>query len=148
MTLLSIMLKFRRLLKRGEICFVALCLAAGVFIGGAIRYGFFADITKNVVSRVQHMDSTCVPAVGISRSVMLQRFPGVQLYILAEYDKSLKCDVARWMYQVGDSDVYYTFKYSYGTGTVISWRLQRDNGYYYWDFTDYLPADMKTESEQ
>ncbi len=150
MTLLSIMLKFRRLLKRGEICSVTLCVAAGVLIGGGIRYGCFADFAKYVVSRVQHIDSTCVPAVGLSRCEMLERFDGARMYVLLEYDKSLKCDIARWYYRIGDSDsdVFFTFKYSYKTGKIVEWKMQRDYGFYNWDFTDYLrPADMKTEPE-
>lgn len=143
---MSLLLKFRRWLKRG--CTVALYVAVGVLIATGIRYGC-VDFAKYVVSRVHNIDSTCVPAVGITRSQLLERFPDVKLYVLAEYDKSLKCDVARWMYQVGDSDIYYTFKYSYGTGTVVSWKLQREYGYYNWDFTDYLrPADIKTERKQ
>lgn len=149
MALLSIMVKFRRWLKlkREEICFVALCVAVGIFVGGALRYDCFTDFTKYVISRVRLIDSTCVPAVGISRCEMLQRFDSVKMYVLLEYDKTLG-DVSRWYYQIGDSDVYYTFTYSYKTGTIVSWSLQRDYGYYNWDFTDYLrPLDMKPESD-
>ena len=145
---MSFLLKFRRWLKRGEICSVALYVAVGVFIGSGIRYGCFVDFTKYVVSRVRHIDSTCVPATGITRSQLLQRFDDIKLFVLLEYDKNLKCDIARWYYQIGDSDVYYTFKYSYKSGLVESWKLQRECGYYNWDFTDYLrPADMRTEPE-
>ena len=149
MSLLTIMLKFRRWLKRGEICSVALYVAAGVFIGSGIRYGFI-DFTKYVLSRVRHIESTCVPAVGISRCEMLERFDGARMYVLLEYDKSLKSDVARWYYRIGDSDsdVFFTFKYSYETGRIVEWKMQRDYGFYNWDFADYLrPADMKTEPE-
>ena len=134
------MLKYRCLLKRGAISTVALCFAVGVFIGSGIRYSF--------VTGVQHIGSTCVPAVGITRSEMLQRFDDIKLYVLLEYDRNLKSDIARWYYQIGDSDVYYTFKYSYKSGLVESWKMERDNGFYNWDFTDYLrPADIKKEPD-
>lgn len=146
MSLLTIMLRFRHWLKR--VGTIALCAVAGIFVGCTLRYGCFTDFdfTKYVISRVQHIEFTCVPAVGITRNEMQQRFDGVTLYVLLEYDRNLKCDIARWYYQIGDSDVYYTFKYSYKSGLVESWKMQCDNGYYNWDFTDYLrPADMKTE---
>ncbi len=147
MSLLSIILRFRRWLKRGEINILTFC-AAGVLLGASLRYGCFVDFKEYIVSRVQHIDSTCVPAVGISRSEMLERFPGVKMYVLAEYDRNLKCDIGRWMYQVGDSNVYYTFKYSYETGKIVEWKMQQGYGYYNYSFYDYLrPANMKTKPD-
>ena len=148
MSLLSIVLRSKRWLERSAISTVAFCAAAGVLIGSGLRFGCFSDYKEYIASRVQHIDSTCVPAVGITRSEMQARFPDVKMYVLAEYDKSLKCDVARWMYQVGDSDVFFTFVYSYGSGTIVEWKMQQDYGYYNYYFYDYLKsADMKTEPD-
>lgn len=120
------------------LCAVAVLAAVGVMAFSNIRYFGFSDLKQDLISTINHIPYICAPATGITRSEMLQRFDGAQLYVLLEYDKERKSDIARWYYQIGDSDIYFTFKYSYETGKIAEWRMQKGLSYREWSFADYL----------
>ena len=120
------------------LCAVAALAAVGVMAFSNIRYFGFSDLKQDLISTINHIPYICAPATGITRSEMLQRFDGAQLYVLLEYDKERKSDIARWYYQIGDSDIYFTFKYSYETGKIAEWRMQKGLSYREWSFADYL----------
>lgn len=127
-------------MKQGNkvLCAVAALAAVGVMAFSNVRYCVLSDLKQYFISKINHITFTCAPETGISRSEMLKRFDGARLHVLLEYDKRLKGDVARWLYQIGDSDIFFTFKYSYDTGKVVEWRMQKDDSYKEWNFADYL----------
>lgn len=120
------------------LCAVAALAAVGVMAFSNILYFGFSDLKQDLISTINHIPYICAPATGITRSEMLQRFDGAQLYVLLEYDKERKGDIARWYYQIDDGDIYFTFKYSYNTGKIEEWKMQKGLSCGEWSLEDYL----------
>ena len=51
-----------------------------------------------------------------------------------------KGNISRWFYQIGDSDVFFTFKYSYETGKIEEWKMQKWFSYSEWSFAGFYKA--------
>lgn len=124
--------------KNKILCAIVASAAIGVMTFSNILYFGIGDLKQDFLSRMAHIPYICVPAIGITRNEMLQRFDGAQLYVLLEYDKERKGDIARWFYQIGESDIYFTFKYSYDSGKIEEWKMQKGLRYREWSFVDYL----------
>lgn len=122
--------------------FAATCV---VMTGLEMQCGAVSKMRWFASSEIDRFNKICRPEVGMSRTDMLQRFDGVQLYVLSEYDRDdLKRDVARWFYQIGDSDVFFTFKYSWQTGKIEEWKMQKGISFREYFFDDYLrPMDIR-----
>lgn len=120
------------------LCTVAAMATVGVMAFSNVRHCVLSDLNQYYISKINHIPYTCSPATGITRSEMLQRFDGAQLYVLLEYDKERKGDIARWFYQIGESDIYFTFKYSYDSGKIEEWKMQKGFSYRECNFVDYL----------
>lgn len=130
---------FNKVIVEIRYCVAVFVVTCVVMTGLEMQCGAVSTMRWYASTGIDRLNKICRPEVGMSRIDMLQRFDGVQLYVLSEYDqKDLKCDVARWFYQIGDSDVFFTFKYSWETGRIEEWKMQNGISYREYFFDDYL----------
>lgn len=129
------------------VVFMATCV---VLTGLEMQFGAVSKMRWYAREEIDRLNNICRPEVGMSRTDMLQRFDGVQLYVLSEYDhEDLKCNVAKWFYQIGDSDVFFTFKYSWKTGKIEEWKMRKGISYREYFFDDYLrPMDIRKDVKE
>lgn len=131
-------------IRDSVVIFIVMCV---IITGLEMQFGTVSKMRLYASSEIDRINKICRPEVGMSRTDMLQRFDGVQLYVLSEYDRDdLKCNVARWFYQIGDTDVFFTFKYSWQTGKIEEWKMQNGISYREYFFDDYLkPIDIRDD---